>query len=179
MRTPSWSLPFSMDPVSMDKETLDVLCKHVDLYVDRGTDLPLAPCRACECFRNEADRHLVTVDSDDGEAHTVQGNRAFLDDIASQTRRECHDDVVPRCAGRATHHRADSVDVTLHQVTTQDRRRRGSGLKVDPAVDRDVAERRAFARLRQEVGNEPLVVDFGSSETDPVDRDRVAKSHRS
>src|SRR4051794_34656789 len=109
MRTQSWSLPFSMCPVSIDKETFDVLREHVDLDVDRGTDLPLAPCSARKRLGDEAHRYLVTGDADDRETHAVQCDRALLHHVARQSGGDSDDYVVPCRPGRAADDCADAV----------------------------------------------------------------------
>src|SRR3954462_11030927 len=111
MRTQSWLLPFSMD-----QQAFDVLREHVDLDIDCGTDLPIPPCRARKRLGDEAHRHLVSGDADDGETHAVQCDRALLDDVARQSGRDSDDEFVPCGTGWPAHDIADTVHMALHQV---------------------------------------------------------------
>src|SRR3954454_21556093 len=117
MRTQSWLLPFPME-----QQAFDALREHVDLDIDCGTDLPLPPCRARKRLRDEAHRHLVSGDADDGETHAVQCDRSLLDHVARQSGRDSDDDVVPCRAWRATDEIADTVHVALHQMAAERRR---------------------------------------------------------
>src|SRR4051812_31709681 len=175
MRT-SWSLPFSMDPVSMYQQAFDVLREHVDLHVDGGTDLPLAPSRARKRLGDEAHRYLVSGDADDGEAHAVQCDRALLHHVTRQPGRDSDDDVVPCRAGGAADDVADAVDMALHQMTAECRRGCRSSLQVDPASLGEVTEGCAPARLRQQVGHKPVVVELRGGQADTVDGNRVAET---
>src|SRR3954465_10550554 len=128
MRTQSWLLPFSMD-----QQAFDVLREHVDFDVDRGTDLPLPPCRARKRLGDEAHRYLVADDADDGETHAVQCDGTLLDDVTRQPGRDSDDDVVPGRAGGAADDVADAVDMALHQVPAECGGGCRGGLQVDPA----------------------------------------------
>ena len=74
--------------VRVGHQAFDVLGEDVDLEVD-GVANSLVPKRGeGERGGDERDGERVVVDGGDGEAHAVDGDRALLDDVAGQRRRE-------------------------------------------------------------------------------------------
>src|SRR4051812_31850597 len=79
------SMSFS---IAASEHLLDVLGDHVDLEVDRVADRLGAQDGEFEGGRDQADAERVGGDVHDGERDTVDGDRALLDHVPGQFRRQ-------------------------------------------------------------------------------------------
>src|SRR4051812_34080160 len=66
------------------EEALDVLGGDVHLEVDEIADALLSERGDGRGVRDDGNREPVLEEIDDGEAHTVDGDRALLDDVAQE-----------------------------------------------------------------------------------------------
>src|SRR5918997_3348200 len=164
------------------QQAFHVLGDHVDLHVDRapgrdGTQRGL-PQRGGDQADLEPRLGIVGgADGAHGQRDAVHGDRALLDDVARQLRRQPDPHDLPVLAGGAGDDGADAVDVALHQVPAEAPVRGNGPLQVDRVAGAQGAQAAATERLGHHVGRPLLAVRTGDRETDAVDGDRVAQRH--
>ena len=157
------------------EQLLDVLGDHVGLEVDQVAGATGAQRGAGQGLGDEADGEAVVLRLDDGEADTVDGDRALVDEVAGEVGGQGDLDEVPVLAGRAGDDLADAVDVALHDVAAEALVDGDRALEVDPVTRCHSCERGLVERLLHEVGGPATVAELGDGEAAAVDRDRVAQ----
>ena len=105
----------------------------------------------------------------DGEAASVDGDRALLHDVAEQLGRHPHAEI-----GRGLHDLAHRVDVTLHEMAAEPVGQPHRALEVHRVAGPQVVEVRARERLVDRVRLPPARADLGDGHATTVDGDRVA-----
>src|SRR5918998_3889517 len=118
------------------QQAFHVLGDHVDLQVDRapgrdGTQRGLPQGGGDEADLQPRLGVVGGADGADGQRDAVDGDRALLDDVARQLRRQPDPHDLPVLAGGAGDDGADAVDVALHQVPTESGVRGDGTLQVD------------------------------------------------
>src|SRR5919107_181145 len=173
------------------QQAFHVLGDHVDLQVDRapgrdGTQRGLAQGGWDQADLEPRLGVVRGADGAHGQRDAVHGDRALLDHVARQLRRQPDPHDLPVLAGGAGEDGADAVDVALHQVPAEPGVRGDRALQVDRVAGTQGAQAAAAEGLGHHVGG-PLLGravaprtrpgEPGDGEADPVDGDRVAQRH--
>lgn len=140
-----------------------------------------AKCGARKRLGDEGDFDFVCGARCDSERHTVNGDRALLRAQGAQTGRERNAD--SRVAVSLVHafDMAHAVDVPLHEVTADERRRLERWFKVDGASRRHCAKSRSAERFADNVERGVEVVTRHRArhgEAHAADSDRVSRLGR-
>lgn len=158
----------------MAEQPFDVLREDVHLEVDRVAGLLDAERGQREGGGDEADGEVVGGRVDDGQAHSVDRDRALLHDVAGQPVGEGDLDDLPVLGDPALDDAARAVDVPLDDVPAEAAAERHGALQVDPGAGGQRAEAGAVQRLGHDVGGELVVPEVHDGEADAVDGDGVA-----
>src|SRR5215211_4973116 len=155
-------------------EPLGVASDLIHLDVDPGALGELSERRALERLGDQRDLEAAGVEGRDREADAVDGDRAVLDDVAAQVRRDLDEHPAGDAVlGDGAHH-AGGVDMSLDQMAAQGVARSQGGLEVHARARDQLAERGERKRLVHHVGGELAVDKARHREAGPRDGDRVA-----
>ena len=107
----------------------------------------------------------------DGQAHAVDGDRAFFYAVAHQVRGNGDHQV-----GNLRHDMADTVDMALHQVASEAILQTQRSFEVDDIAGRQRAQVGALQRFLGQIGLPPVFALVHESEAAAIDRYRVAEA---
>ena len=162
-----------MDRLALE-QTLDVLGENVGLEVDPVAGREVAEGRCGERVRDQGDSEAFGVERSDGEARSLEGDGALLDDVAEDLRRRVDPKPASVSLGIEPPDGAAAVEMALHVVAAERLAGSKRGLEVDARSRREPAERRARERFRDGVERDAPVGDRDGGQAAAVDRDRVA-----
>src|SRR5712691_1769489 len=153
-------------------EALDVLGQHVGFDVDEVARGERAQCRALGGVRDERDLEEGLAKPRDRQRYAVERDESLHHDVAGEAFGKCEAE-----AGRtatflaASDQLAGRIDMSLHEVAAQRRRRRGRRLEIHARPADRTSERGPRERLRDEVDREPVRVAFHDREARARDVD--------
>src|SRR5208282_826013 len=156
------------------KNLLDVLHQHVVLDVDAVTGLFESERRRAKRVRDDLYRKAAVFDRENCQAHTVDADRALLDQVARLRGRDLEGEKFRVAFGLDRYDAADAVDVAGDQVAAEQLAEREASLEIDAAAGLQIAKAGAAQGLRRDVHREAAGAFGNHRQARAVDRDRVA-----
>src|SRR5581483_768750 len=157
------------------EQLLDVLADQIDLEVD-VLELALLRQRGGGLrVRDDRDLEAAPVDAVDREADAVDGDRAFLDDVAEQLRLGADRHVDGLAARTHFIDAADAVDVAGDQVAAEAIAEAHRPLEVHRRAGLQLTERGALERLRAGLDGDAAALGRGHGQAHAVDGQRRAE----